>query len=62
MTAESDECDEMFNDVDDGEWNISDVDDDDPRGDIEKEQDKVKANIREMKHYQISFSLCFVDF
>ena len=52
----------MFNDVDDGEWNISDVDDDDPRGDIEKEQDKVKANIREMKHYQLSLSLCFVDF
>ena len=29
MTEESEEYDEMFNEVDDGEWDISDDDDDD---------------------------------
>ena len=31
MTEESEECDEMFSETDDGEWGISDEDDDDLR-------------------------------
>ena len=31
MTEESEECDEMFSETDDGEWDISDEDDDDLR-------------------------------
>ena len=37
MTDESKECDEMLNEVDDGEWDISDDDDEDLRGDSGKE-------------------------
>ena len=37
MTEESEECDEMFNEVDDGKWDISDNDDDDLRSDSGKE-------------------------
>ena len=62
MAEESEECDEMFNEVDDGKCDVRDDDDDDFRGDIEKEQGKVKTNIREMKRFQHSLLLCFVDF
>ena len=37
MTEESEEYDEMFNEVDDGEWDISGDDDDDLRSDSGKE-------------------------
>ena len=37
MAEESEECDEMFNEADDGKCDVSDDDDDDIRGDIEKE-------------------------
>ena len=37
MTEESKECDKMFNEVDDGEWDISDDDDDDLQSDSGKE-------------------------
>ena len=37
MTEESKECDKMFNGVDDGEWDISDDDDDDLKSDNGKE-------------------------
>ena len=36
MTEESEEYDEMFNEVDDGEWDISDDDDNDIRSDSGK--------------------------
>ena len=62
MTEESEECDEMFNEVDDGEWDISDNDDDDLRSDSGKEWDKVTANIKEMKCFQLSLLLSFVNF
>ena len=60
MTEVSEECDEMFSEVDDGEWDIRD--DDDLRSNSGKEQDKVTANIKEMKRFQLSLLLCFVDF
>ena len=62
MTEVSEECDEMFSEVDDGEWDISDDDDDDLRSNSGKEQEKVTANIKEMKRFQHSLLLCFVDF
>ena len=37
MTEDSEECDEMFNEVDNGKWNISDEDDDELRSNSEKE-------------------------
>ena len=37
MTEESKECDKMFNEVDDSEWDISDDDDDDLQSDSGKE-------------------------
>ena len=37
MAEESEECDEKFNEVDDGKCDVSDDDGDDFRGDIEKE-------------------------
>ena len=37
MSEGSEECDKMFNEVDDGEWDISDDDDDYVGGDSEKE-------------------------
>ena len=42
MTEESKECDEMFNEVDDGEWGISDDNDDDFLSDSRKEYDNFK--------------------
>ena len=56
ITEESEDCEEMFHEVDDGEWDISDDDDDDLRGDSEKK------NTREMKRFQLSWLLCFADF
>ena len=47
---------------DDGEWDISDNDDDDLRSDSWKEYDKVKTNIKEIKFFQLSFLFCFVHF
>ena len=40
MTEEREECDQNFNEVDDGEWDISDDDDDDLRDDNEKNRIK----------------------
>ena len=37
MTADSEECDEMLNEVDNSEGDISDEDDDYPRSDSKKE-------------------------
>ena len=37
MTEESEECDEMFSEVNDGEWDINDDDDDDLRSNSGKE-------------------------
>ena len=37
MSEGSEECDKMFNEVDDGEWDISDDDDDYVGGDSAKE-------------------------
>ena len=37
ITEESENCDKMFRDVDDGEWNISDDDDEDFRSGNGKE-------------------------
>ena len=37
MTEDSEECDEMFNGVDNGKWNISDKDDDELRSNSENE-------------------------
>ena len=37
MIENSEECDKMFNQVDDGKWDISDDDVDDIRSDSEKE-------------------------
>ena len=62
MTEESEECDEMFSETDDGEWDISDEDDDDLRSASAKDQDKVTANMKEMKSFQLSLLLYFVDF
>ena len=39
----------MFSEVDNGEWDTSDDDGYDLASDSEKNQDKVKANIKEMK-------------
>ena len=52
----------MFSEVNDGEWDISDDDDDDLRSNSGKEQDKVTANIKEIKRFQLSLLFCFVDF
>ena len=41
----------MFNEVDDGEWDIRDDHDDEVRSDSEKEWDKVTAI--EMKRFQL---------
>ena len=62
MTEESEECDEMFSEVNDGEWDINDDDDDDLRSNSGKEQDKVTANIKEIKRFQLTLLFCFVDF
>ena len=35
ITEESEDCEEMFHEVDDGEWDVSDDDDDDLQGDSE---------------------------
>ena len=61
MTEESEECDKMFNEVDDGEWDISDDDADDLQSDGGKEKYRVTGNIKEMKRFHLSL-LCFVDF
>ena len=37
MNEKSEECETIFNEVDDGEWDISDDNDDDLRSDSEKE-------------------------
>ena len=37
MNEKSEECEKIFNEVDDGEWDISDDNDDDLRSDSEKE-------------------------
>ena len=37
MTEDSEEGEEMFNEVDNGKWNISDEDDDELRSNSEKE-------------------------
>ena len=42
MIEDSEECDEMFNEVDNGEWDISDGDDDDLRSDVKKNRIKLK--------------------
>ena len=52
----------MFSEVNDGEWDISDDDDDDLRSNSGKEQDKVTANIKEIKRFQLTLLFCFVDF
>ena len=51
MTEGSEECGEMFNEVDDGEWDIRDDHDDEVRSDSGKEWDKVTAI--EMKRFQL---------
>ena len=42
MTKDSEECDEMFNVVHNGKWDISDDDDDDLRSDSGKNRIKLK--------------------
>ena len=37
MNEKSEECEKIFNEVDDGEWDVSDDNDDDLRSDSEKE-------------------------
>ena len=61
MAEESEECDKMFNEVDDGEWDISDDDANDLQSDGGKEKDRVTGNIKEIKRFHLSL-LCFVDF
>ena len=46
----------MFNEVDDGEWDI--LDDDDVLSDSEKEQNKVKANIKKIKLFSTFVVFC----
>ena len=48
----------MFNEVDDGEWDTLDDDDDDVQSDSEKEQNKVKANIKEIKLFSTFVMFC----
>ena len=61
MIEDSKECDKMFNEVDDGEWDISDDNDSELQSHSKKDWDKFKANVKEMKIFKVSL-LCFVDF
>ena len=42
-------CDKMFIEVDDGEWDITDDNDNELQSDSQKDWDKFKANVKEMK-------------
>ena len=49
MIEDSKECDKMFSEVDDGEWDISDDNDSELQSHSKKDWDKFMANVKEMK-------------
>ena len=61
MVEGSEKCDKMFNEVDDGKWDISDDNEDGVKSNSEKEYDKVKANIKEIKLFSTFIILLIFD-
>ena len=58
MAEESEECDEMSNEVDDGEWDISDDDDDDLRRDSGMNRIKLQQISKKLNVF--NFHYCYV--
>ena len=62
ITEDIEKSEKFFNEIDGGKREISDSNDNDVQSNSEKEQDKVKANIKEINFFQLSLFLCVVDF
>ena len=58
MAEDSEECDEMSNEVDDGEWDISDDDDDDLRRDSGMNRIKLQQISKKLNVF--NFHYCYV--
>ena len=58
MAEDSEQCDEMSNEVDDGEWDISDDDDDDLRSDSGMNRIKLQQISKKLNVF--NFHYCYV--
>ena len=58
MAEDSEECDEMSNEVDDGEWDISDDDDDNLRSDSGMNRIKLQQISKKLNVF--NFHYCYV--